>query len=89
MQDVVYPAVFHYDASDNAYLVSFPDFVGVTEGVTLEEAFNMACDCLLCMIDGNSNLPTPSPYEKVVHDHPNDVVLLVKPSQWVHPNLRK
>ena len=68
MQDIVYPAVFHYDTSDNTYLVSFPDFVGVTEGTTLTEAFHMAGDCLLCMIDGESNLPTPTPYEKVVRD---------------------
>ena len=89
MQDVVYPAVFHYDASEKVYLVTFPDFAGVTEGATLTEAFNMAGDCLLCMIDGQSNLPTPSCYETVVKNYPNDVVLLVKPSLWVHPNLRK
>ena len=89
MQDIVYPAAFHYDTTDNVYLVSFPDFVGVTEGATLTEAFHMAGDCLLCMVDGEINLPTPTPYEKVVRDYPNDVVLLVKPSIWVHPNLRK
>ena len=89
MQDIVYPAVFHYDASQKAYLVSFPDFAGVTEGDTLEEAYHMAGDCLLCMVDGICNLPPPSPYENVVRDYPNDIVLLVKPCYWVHPNLRK
>ena len=89
MQDIVYPAVFHYDSDEKVYLVSFPDFCGVTEGDTLAEAFHMAGDCLLCMIDGESNLPTPSCYENVVRDYPNDTVLLVKPSLWVHPNRRK
>lgn len=88
MQHVVYPAVFTKD-NDGGYLVTFPDFYGVTEGDNLVEAFNMAGDCLLAMINCEETLPTPTPYEKVVRDHPNDIVLLVKPCYWVHPNLQK
>ncbi len=88
MQDVVYCAIFKKDA-DGKYLVTFADFCGVTEGDTLAEAFNMAGDCLMCMLDGNQTLPTPTPYQIVASSHPNDVVLLVKPAYWVHPNLRK
>jgi len=89
MQDLVYPAIFQFDKEDDSYFVYFPDWTGVTEGDTLEEAFHMACDCLLCMVDGEKALPSPASYEEVVKKHPNDVVLLVKPVQWVHPNLRK
>lgn len=60
MKNIIYPAVFH-KAEEGGYWVEFPDLKGcVTEGDTLEEAFNMAGDVLFVFLDGNDQLPEPS-----------------------------
>jgi len=44
--EYIYPARFEA-AEEGGYTVTFPDFKGaVTEGDTLQEAFDMAEDCL-------------------------------------------
>ena len=45
MSSLFYPAVFHLD--DDSYWVSFPDIPeALTEGRDIEEAYEMAVDCL-------------------------------------------
>ena len=45
MSSLFYPAVFHPD--DGSYWVSFPDIPeALTEGRDIEEAYEMAVDCL-------------------------------------------
>ena len=53
---------------------------GFTEGDNLTEAFNMAGDCLLAMIDCEdiSTLPKPTPLESIKVKE-GDYVMLVKP----------
>ncbi len=52
MNRLFYPAVFH-EAEEGGYWVTFPDFPEcMTQGESLEEAYEMACDALgLCISD--------------------------------------
>lgn len=75
----VYPAIFR-KSDEGGYLVEFPDLHGFTEGDNLTEAFNMAGDCLLAMIDCEdiAALPKPTPLESIKVKE-GDYVMLVKP----------
>ena len=47
MAEYVYPAVFHLNADDGSYTITFPDLPGcITEGKSLENALYMAGDAL-------------------------------------------
>lgn len=64
MADLYYPAVF--TPEDDGYVVHFPDINGcITEGDTLEEAYEMAYDALGITLsvysDENKELPPSTP----------------------------
>lgn len=47
MAEYVYPAVFHPNANDGSYTITFPDLPGcISEGESLENALYMAGDAL-------------------------------------------
>jgi len=60
-----YPALFEPDANKGGFVVTFPDFEwGVTQGETEAEAFDMAEDALVCILEETirqrKDLPKPS-----------------------------
>ncbi|MCO8297420.1 type II toxin-antitoxin system HicB family antitoxin [Tetragenococcus halophilus] len=63
---VAYPALFYYDASDQAeYFVTFPDFENsATQGKNIQNALEMASEYLgiivADLIDTQSQVPRPS-----------------------------
>ena len=69
MAKYVYPAVFA-PAAEGGYVVTFPDWEGVTQGDTVAEAIEMAADFLgLAAWTAESNvqeLPAATALEKVV-----------------------
>ena len=67
----VYPAIFQKE-SEGGYSVWFADVSGATQGQTIEEAIDMAIDCLgltlYDMEDNGKNIPTPSAIEDIKLD---------------------
>jgi predicted RNase H-like HicB family nuclease/DNA-binding XRE family transcriptional regulator len=77
MKNRVYPAIFE-SAEEGGYVVTFPDLKGcITEGDTLEEAFNYAREVLALHLDGLENIPEPSKIEDLLKSE-NNVVMLVE-----------
>lgn len=79
MSKLFYPALFH-TAEEGGFWISFPDFADcLTQGETMEEAYDMAVDALgLCITDllkEKSSLPEPSSPKDIVLDP--DAILLV------------
>lgn len=67
-EKVFYPAIFHKE--EQGYWVSFPDVEEVlTEGGNMQEAYEMAVDCLGLALsvkaDENEVFPTPSVPENI------------------------
>ena len=63
MNRLFYPAVFH-SADEGGFWISFPDFPEcLTQGETMENAYEMAVDALgLCITDlEKAKLPLPEP----------------------------
>ena len=64
----VYPAIFHKDDSGR-YSVLFPDFDVATCGDDLDDAMDMAKECLALQLKGlkedGEAFPTPSPLDKI------------------------
>ena len=61
----VYPALFHHNAEDGSYTVTFPDLPGcITEGKDLDEALYMAQSAMSLWLeyslDHKDLIPTPS-----------------------------
>ena len=80
MTTISYPAVFHKE--DEGYWVSFPDLPGCpTQGETIEEAFQMACEALGLYLDQDGSTPKgfskPTQADFVIRDNKNDIVMLV------------
>ncbi|MCZ1264694.1 type II toxin-antitoxin system HicB family antitoxin [Paenibacillus tundrae] len=73
IKDVIYPALFVRHKDEAGYAVIFPDIPNsVTQGDTLEDAFNMAVDLLSGMlyddfIEGK-DLPTPSKLNEISYE---------------------
>ncbi len=66
MAQYVYPAVFHPDAEEGGFFISFPDLPGcMTEGHDMAEALFMAQDALEMWLshaeDKGSPIPAPGP----------------------------
>ena len=64
----IYPAIFHKDDSGR-YSVLFPDFDVATCGDDLDDAMDMAKECLALQLKGlkedGEAFPTPSPVDKI------------------------
>lgn len=57
----IYPACF-YEEKEGGYSVIFPDLNHLaTCGNTMQEAFEMAADCLACYVCGEKELGNPLP----------------------------
>lgn len=77
MKNLIYPAIFH-KAEEGGFWVEFPDLPGcVTDGETVEEAFNMAGDALYVWTAENENLPTPSDVSTIQTEN-DDFITLIK-----------
>ena len=77
MKNLIYPAIFH-KAEEGGFWVEFPDLPGcVTDGETVEEAFNMAGDALYVWTAGNENLPAPSDVSTIQTEN-DDFITLIK-----------
>lgn len=64
-----YPAIFH-KAEEGGFWITFPDFPeAITEGDNMQEAYEMAVDCLGLTLsvkqDENKSFPTPSLPESI------------------------
>ena len=62
---LVYPAIFYPYESGDGYVVEFPDLPGcITQGESIEEAFEMAADAasgwIFTSIEEGEDLPKPS-----------------------------
>ena len=79
-----YPAVFHKaESNESGFWIEFPDIDGAfTEGNDMDEAMDMAKDCLdlmlSCYIDECIKFPKPSSLEDIKAKHPNEIVKLVE-----------
>ena len=77
MKKLIYPACFYpADEGEEGYTVVIPDLPGaVTEGDTLEEAFEMAIDCasgwILSSIEDGEDIPKASKIEKIKLEYKN------------------
>ncbi len=78
MKEAIYPAIFH-KAEAGGYWVEFPDLPGcVTEGDSLEEAFNMAADALFVWIkEDEGDRPKPTDISTVKTEN-GDFATLIK-----------
>ena len=75
MKKLIYPACF-YPSDGGSYTVTIPDLPGaITEGDSLEEAFEMAIDCasgwILTSIEDGENIPRASKIEKIKLEYKN------------------
>ena len=82
MAEYVYPALFHPNADDGSYTITYPDFPGcISEGKSLENALYMAQDALRVWIgyvlDEGEALPAPTPMRQV-ETGPDEFVNLVR-----------
>ena len=82
MKQYFYPAVFH-TAEEGGFWVSFPDLPEcLTEGDTMEEAYNMAIEALgLSLTDrihNHEKIPAPSIPSQIMLDDPNSHLVIVQ-----------
>jgi len=82
-----YPAIFH-EAEEGGYWVNFPDFGGSTEGDTLDEAFEMAQDCLSSLlahyIEEGLDIPKPTDLKNLKLDEKSfGNYLLINPEPYL------
>ncbi len=80
MNRLFYPAVFHVE-EEGGYSVFFPDIEGCnTQGVTVEEAYDMAFNALGLTIsylkDNKLNIPEPSKPQDILLDINQYVVVI-------------
>ena len=81
MKQLEFPAIFHPDKEEGGYWVEFPDLGIFTQGDDLEDAINMAGDCLLCYADEIPDDVRPTPIEDItVAD--GDLVRLITPKYY-------
>jgi predicted RNase H-like HicB family nuclease len=84
MKEYEFPAIFHV-AEEGGYWVEFPDLGIFTQGDDLEEAINMAGDCLLCMVDEIPDNVNPTPIENITIQK-GEYVKLIKPEYYKSSN---
>ena len=82
MSKFVFPAVFQWDASEETYLVTFPDLENCfTDGKTVLEALENAGDVMNLMLwtmeQNEESIPLPSPFDKVALPQDGFVNLIV------------
>ena len=80
--EFIYPAKFE-KAAEGGFTVTFPDFGGaVTEGDTLQEAFDMAEDCLggllVGMEEDGERIPVPTALTAFPINHDEAFINLIK-----------
>ena len=80
MKEYEFPAIFHV-AEEGGYWVEFPDLCIYTQGDDLEEAINMAGDCLLCSVDEITDDVKPTPIENIAIKE-GEYVKLIKPKYY-------
>lgn len=84
MSEYVYPAIFHPNADDGSYTITFPDLPGcITEGKSIGNALYMAQDALRVWLqytlDEKDPVPAPSGMEQL-QPAPGEFVNLVRAS---------
>ncbi|MGX7091981.1 type II toxin-antitoxin system HicB family antitoxin [Hutsoniella sourekii] len=73
---IVYPAIIDQDG--NYFSVFFPDVDGaLTQGETLEEAYEMAGEALGTILEDYTNYPEATAYDVLIKEYPNSIVTLV------------
>ena len=80
MDRYIYPAIFD-PCEEGGYSITFPDFPGcITEGDTVEEAFDMAKDVLRGYLQGMENdeekMPIPTLPEKIKNPYGTFISLI-------------
>lgn len=88
MENRMYPAIFHKD--EKSYWVEFPDLPGcLTEGGTIEEAFNMAGDALFVWLSSDDTIKRePSDISTIKTDR-DSLLMLVKPFPYESEEAKK
>lgn len=78
MSRIAYPALFHEE--DGSYWVEFPDLEGcLTDGDTIEEAYEHAKEALGFYLDGDDNSNNkPSAIKKVIDANPGSLVMFIE-----------
>ena len=84
MKQREFPAIFHLD-EDGGYWVEFPDLGIATQGDDLEDAINMAGDCLLCCVDEIKDGIKPTPIENIEIEE-GDYVKMIRPKYYKRKN---
>ena len=84
MKKYEFPAIFHV-AEEGGYWVEFPDLGIFTQGDDLEDAINMAGDCLLCIVDEIPDNVKPTPIENITIQK-GEYVKLIKPKYYKSSN---
>ena len=82
MNTYVFPAVFHPNADDGSYTITYPDLPGcISEGKSLENALYMAQDALKqwleCSVEVGQEIPRASRAD-AVDRAPGDFVNLIR-----------
>ena len=82
MKYLIYPACF-YPSDGGSYTVTIPDLPGaITEGDSLEEAFEMAIDCasgwIFTAIQNGEQIPIPSHINEIELDTNNGFTSLIQ-----------
>lgn len=75
MKNLIYPAIFTKE--EDGYTVYFPDLDGcLTQGETLEEAFELAGDALALYLDGLTELPSATSFNEIKAEKGQTVMLV-------------
>jgi predicted RNase H-like HicB family nuclease len=84
-----YPAIFH-EADEGGYWIKFPEFLGGTQGDTLNEAMQMAQDflagILATYIEEGHELPVPSNIKELKANDGFVTMIQADPSPYIHGN---
>ncbi|UPQ85106.1 type II toxin-antitoxin system HicB family antitoxin [Ignavigranum ruoffiae] len=73
---LVYPATF--EKGSQYYVVMFPDIpAAMTQGETIEEAYEMASEVLGAVLEDYKEFPKPSSMDQIKLQYPNKDVALI------------
>lgn len=81
MKQVVYPAIIYKNDIDDGVTITIPDLNIITEGDTVEKAFEYAKGYLETFLEVSqyldAELPEPSDFRLLYKQHKKEIVILV------------
>ncbi|MDR2713419.1 MAG: type II toxin-antitoxin system HicB family antitoxin [Clostridiales bacterium] len=86
---LTYPAIFH-EAEEGGFWIEFPEFLGATQGDTLDEAMVMSKEFLAAIlasyIDDEKELPKPSDIKNLKIDDGFTSLIQADPAPFIRGN---